>query len=75
MNGSHLALKDELVAGIDDDGLEIRIGRHQTQESLVFGGEVNALDCQTAIDESHHNVAVPDLFCAICQADVTIEDA
>ena len=75
MDGSYFTLKDELVVGINDDGLEIRIGRHQTQESLVFGGEVNALDCQATIDEGHHNVAVPDLFCAICQADVTIEDA
>ena len=62
MNGSYLALKDELVVGINDDGLEIRIGRHQTQESLVFGGEVNLLDCQAAIDEGHHNIAVPYLF-------------
>ena len=62
MDGSHLALKDELVVGIDDDGFEIRIGWHQTQESLVFGGEVNLLDCQAAIDEGHHNIAVPDFF-------------
>ena len=53
MNGSHLALKDELVVGIDDDGFEIRIGRHQTQITFVTSGKVNLLHRQSAIDEGH----------------------
>ena len=36
MNGSHFALKYELVVGIDDDGLEVRVSRHQTQIAFVF---------------------------------------
>ena len=37
MYGSHFALKNELVIGIDDDGLEFRVCRHQAQVAFVYG--------------------------------------
>ena len=58
MNGSHLALKDELVVGIDDDGLKLRVRWHQTQIAFVTSREVNLLHRQSSVDEGHHDIAV-----------------
>lgn len=75
MDGSHLALKDELVISINDDGLEFGICRHQAQVAFIFSGGVECLHRQTAVDESYHNVAVIYLFLAVSQTDVAIEDS
>ncbi len=58
MNGGYFALKDELVVGIDDDGLEVRVCRHQAQIALFFCGEVYLLHCQPSVDEGHHDIAI-----------------
>ena len=73
MNGSHLALKDELVVGIDDDGLEVRVCWHQAKIALVTGGGVDGLHRQPAVDEGHDDVAVRNLLRTIHQADVAVE--
>ena len=67
MNGSYLALKDELVVGIDDDGLKLRICRHQTQIALFFCGEVYLLHCQPSVDEGHHDITIRNLLRTVCK--------
>ena len=73
MNGSHFALQDELVVGIDDDRLEIRIGRYQAQIAFVASGEVYLLHRQSSVDEGHHNIAVRDLFRTVNQTDIFVK--
>ena len=73
MNGGYFALKYELVVGIDDDGLEVRVCWHQTQIAFVTSREVNLLHRQSSVDEGHHDIAVCNLLRTVCQADITIE--
>ena len=58
MNGCYFSLKDELVVGIDDDGLEVGVGWHQAKIALVASGKVDLLHRQSAVDEGHHDVTV-----------------
>ena len=75
MNGGYFALKYELVVGIDNDGLEVWVGRHQAQIALFFCGEVNLLHRQPSVDEGHHDIAIRNFLRTVCQADVTVEEA
>ena len=75
MNRSYLSLKDELVVGIDDDGLEIRIGRHQTQIAFVFSRKVYLFHRQSAVDEGHYDITIRNLFRTVSQTDVTIKES
>ena len=75
MNGSHFALQDELVVGIDDDGLILRVRWHQTQIAFIASGEVDLLHRQSAVDEGYHDVAVRNLLRTVSQADVTIKES
>ena len=72
MNGGYFALKDELVVGIDDDGLKLRVRWHQTQIAFVTSREVNLLHRQSSVDEGHHDIAVRNLLRTVSQTDVTI---
>ena len=75
MDRGHLALKEELVVGVDDDGLEIRIGGHEAHVAFVARGEVDSLHRQATVDAGHHDAAVGDLFLTIHQTDVAVEES
>ena len=66
----HLSLKDELVIGIDDDRLEVRVVGHQPQIAFVTGGGVKGLHCQAAVDEGDYNTTVSWFFETVNQADI-----
>ena len=75
MNRSYLSLQDELVVGIDNDRLKLRVSWHQAQIAFVFGRKVYLLHRQSAVDEGHHDVTVRNLLRTVCQTDVTIKES
>ena len=72
MNGCYFPLKDELVVGIDDDGLKLRVRRHQAKIAFIASRKINLLHSQSSVDERHHDATVRNLLRTVSQTDVTI---